>query len=62
LRAYLSRIGRGLLVYPLYKGLMKQGDWGTSKAQDFFAEARPSYHPSTAAGIARIVAPEAPQE
>jgi aminopeptidase N len=62
LRAYLSRIGRGLLVYPLYKGLMKQGDWGTSKARDFFAEARPTYHPSTAAGIARIVAPEAPQE
>ncbi|WP_395330268.1 M1 family metallopeptidase [Novosphingobium sp. BL-8H] len=56
LRTYLSRIGRGLLVYPLYKGLMKQGDWGQSKARDFFAEAKPTYHPSTAAGIARIVA------
>nr|WP_314464965.1 M1 family metallopeptidase [uncultured Novosphingobium sp.] len=62
LRRYLSQIGRGLLVYPLYKGLMKQDEWGQPKARAFFEEARPTYHPSTAAGIARIVAAGAAQE
>ena len=58
MRAYVSRIGRGLLVYPIYKGLMKQGEWGATIARDFYAEARTTYHPETAAGIGRIVAGE----
>lgn len=56
MRAYVARIGRGLLVYPIYKGLMKQGDWGAKIARDFYAEAKPTYHPETAAGIGKIVA------
>lgn len=54
-RAYVSRIGRGLLVYPIYRGLMRQGQWGTKIARDLFAEARPTYHAQTAHGIADIV-------
>ena len=58
MRAYVSRIGRGLLVYPIYKGLMKQGEWGATIARDFYAEARATYHPETAAGIGKIVSGE----
>jgi leukotriene-A4 hydrolase len=28
IRAFATSIGRGLLIYPIYKGLMAQGDWG----------------------------------
>ncbi|MFK4872733.1 M1 family metallopeptidase [Novosphingobium sp. ZW T3_23] len=62
LRRYLSTIGRGLLVYPLYRGLLDQGDWGQPLARSLFAEARASYHPSTAAGIERMIDPPAAKE
>ncbi|MBT0667863.1 M1 family metallopeptidase [Novosphingobium profundi] len=52
---YVGRIGRGLLVYPLYKGLMQQADWGPAKARELFAAAKDTYHPETATGIARIL-------
>jgi hypothetical protein len=43
------------LIRPVYEGLMKQGDWGKPIAKRFFAEARPTYHPVTAAQIEKIV-------
>jgi len=55
IRAFVKSIGRGLLIRPVYEGLMKQGDWGKPVAKRFFDEARPTYHPVTAAQIAKIV-------
>ena len=28
IRAFVNSVGRGLLIRPIYEGLMKQGDWG----------------------------------
>ncbi|MET0247446.1 MAG: M1 family metallopeptidase, partial [Sphingomonas sp.] len=58
LRQFVTSVGRGLLIRPLYTRLMEQGDWGRPKARALFAEARAGYHPSTAAGIEKIVAGE----
>jgi len=55
IRAFVNSVGRGLLIRPIYEGLMKQGDWGQPIASRFFAEARNTYHPATAAGVAKIV-------
>ena len=54
-RAFVASIGRGLLIRPIYEGLMAQGEWGKPIAKRFFEEARPTYHPVTAAQIAKIV-------
>lgn len=51
----LGRVGRGLLIYPVYRGLMAQGDWGRPRARTFFEASRRSYHPSVVAGVERIV-------
>ena len=48
---YLHRIGRGLLIYPLYDGLKAQGDWGLPIARRIFATARTTYHPTVAANL-----------
>ncbi|RKF21789.1 M1 family peptidase [Altericroceibacterium spongiae] len=55
LHEFATRVGRGLLIRPLYAGLMEQGDWGAKIARTLFTEARPTYHPSTAAQIERII-------
>ena len=54
-RAFVASVGRGLLIRPIYEGLMAQGEWGKPIAKRFFEEARPTYHPVTAAQIAKIV-------
>jgi leukotriene-A4 hydrolase len=56
LRAFLTSVGRGLFVNPLYTGLVRQGDWGRRLAQQYFAEARATYHPSLAERIAKTLA------
>lgn len=56
IRAFVTSVGRGLLIRPIYEGLMKQGEWGEPIAKRFFDEARPTYHPVTAAQIEKIVA------
>ena len=56
IRALVTTVGRGLLIYPIYKDLMTQGDWGKPIARRFFDEAKAGYHPGTAAGVAKIVA------
>jgi leukotriene-A4 hydrolase len=54
----VGSVGRGLLIYPIYRGLMAQGDWGKPIALRFYQAAKASYHPTVAAGIAKIVGAE----
>ncbi|CAN5426917.1 M1 family metallopeptidase [soil metagenome] len=53
---YLHRIGRGLLIFPLYAGLKAQGDWGMPIARRMFATARATYHPTIAAALDKRLA------
>ncbi|MDO7840899.1 M1 family metallopeptidase [Sphingomonas immobilis] len=53
---YLHRIGRGLFVYPLYRLLMAEGDWGPPIARRIYATARETYHPMVAANLDKSVA------
>ena len=55
LEEYLTRVGRNLLVTPLYRGLKAQGAWGEPIAQRIFAKAKPGYHPVTVGAVARIL-------
>ena len=52
---FVKRVGRGLLIYPIYKDLMAQGDWGKPIARRFYESAKAGYHPNAAAGVAKIV-------
>ena len=51
----MTQVGRGLLVTPLYRGLVAQGVWGRPIAERLYAEARPTYHPVTAGQIERVL-------
>ncbi len=55
LEEYLTRVGRNLLVTPLYRGLKAQGEWGTPIAQRIFEKAKPGYHPVTVGAVTRIL-------
>nr|WP_294816492.1 M1 family metallopeptidase [uncultured Sphingomonas sp.] len=55
IQVFVNSVGRGLLIRPIYEGLMKQGEWGRPIAKRFFEEARSTYHPVTAAQIEKIV-------
>ncbi|WP_294391060.1 M1 family metallopeptidase [uncultured Sphingomonas sp.] len=52
---FLPRIGRMLLIRPVYGTLMEQGDWGQPIAHRVYATARPHYHPVTAASADRML-------
>ena len=52
---FLPRIGRMLLIRPVYRALVDQGDWGKPIAQRIYATARPKYHPVTVGAVDRIV-------
>jgi hypothetical protein len=54
----VGSVGRGLLIYPIYKDLMAQGDWGKPIARRFYEASKASYHPTVAAGVAKIVGAE----
>jgi len=54
---FLPRIGRMLLVRPVYRALMAQGDWGEPIARRIFAGAQANYHPITAGAVERILNP-----
>jgi leukotriene-A4 hydrolase len=53
---YLHRIGRGLLIFPLYDGLKAQGDWGMPIARRIYATARATYHPTIATALDKRLA------
>jgi len=55
IEAFVKHVGRGLLIYPIYKDLMAQGDWGKPIALRFYEGAKAGYHPNAAAGVAKIV-------
>ena len=55
IQVFVNSVGRGLLIRPIYEGLMKQGEWGQPIAKRFFEEAKSTYHPVTAAQIEKIV-------
>lgn len=55
LEDYLLRVGRNLLVTPLYRGLKAQGEWGEPIARRIFAKAKPGYHPVTVGAVTRIL-------
>ena len=55
LEEFLTSVGRGLFLRPLYAGLMKQGDWGRPIATRIFQKAKPTYHPTVASGLERLV-------
>lgn len=58
LEEYLGRVGRNLLVTPLYRGLKAQGEWGDPIARRIFARAKPGYHPVTVGAVTRILDPK----
>lgn len=51
----VGSVGRGLLIYPIYKDLVAQGDWGKPIAQRLYAKYKAGYHPNVVAGVARIL-------
>jgi hypothetical protein len=53
---YLHRIGRGLLIFPLYNGLKAQDDWGLPIARRIYATARATYHPTIAGALDKRLA------
>ncbi len=55
LEEYLTRVGRNLLVTPLYRGLKAQGAWGEPIARQIFEKAKPGYHPVTVGAVTRIL-------
>jgi len=48
---YLPRIGRGLLIYPVYRALKAEGEWGLPIAKRIYATARANYHPTVVATL-----------
>jgi hypothetical protein len=48
---YLPRIGRGLLIFPVYRALKAEGGWGLPIAKRIYAGARANYHPTVAATL-----------
>lgn len=55
--SFLTSMGRGKFVRPLYRTMMDQGDWGQPHARRIYALARAGYHPITQGQVDRIVTP-----
>ena len=56
-RRFLTSMGRGKFVRPLYQAMMDQGAWGQGLARDIYATARAGYHPIVQRAVDRILAP-----
>jgi aminopeptidase N len=52
---YLPSVGRGLLIFPIYRALKAQGDWGMAIARRDYAVARMTYHPTVVATLDRLL-------
>ena len=48
---YLPQVGRGLLIFPVYRALRAQDDWGFPIAKRIYASARGNYHPTVVATL-----------
>lgn len=55
MREHMIRIGRRILVVPLYEALAKTSD-GRVLAEQVYAQAKPSYHPMTRAAVEKALA------
>lgn len=55
LREFVTTVGRGLLIRPIYARLMEQGKWGEALARNVFEQAKSGYHHYTAEGIRKIL-------
>lgn len=51
---FLTRVGRGKFIYPLYRALKEKGE--TATAERIFAKARAGYHPIAQRRVADILA------
>ena len=56
LTAFLTSVGRGKFVRPLYKTLYADAEWGRPIAQRLYAEARPLYHPLVTRDVDKVMA------
>ena len=54
MREHMLRIGRRILVVPLYEALAKTAS-GKAFAQKIYAEAKPGYHPMTRASVDKVL-------
>ncbi|MEO8802391.1 MAG: M1 family metallopeptidase [Rudaea sp.] len=54
MREHMLRIGRRILVVPLYAALAKTAD-GRKLAQEIYAHAKPGYHPMTRASVEKAL-------
>lgn len=52
---FLPSVGRGLLIFPVYRALKQQGDWGLPIARRDYAIARKGYHPTVVATLDRLL-------
>ena len=56
LSAFLTSVGRGKYVRPLYKTLYADAGWGRPIAQRLYAQARPMYHPLVTRDVDKVMA------
>ena len=56
LTAFLTSVGRGKFVRPLYKTLYADAEWGRPIAQRLYALARPLYHPLVTRDVDKVMA------
>ncbi len=54
MREHMLRIGRRILVVPLYTALAKTDD-GRKLAREIYAQAKPGYHPMTRAAVEKVL-------
>ncbi len=52
---FLPSVGRGLLIFPVYRALQQQAEWGMPIAKRDFTIAREGYHPTIAAAVDRML-------
>jgi leukotriene-A4 hydrolase len=56
LERFLTSVGRGKFVRPLYKTLYADAAWGRPIATRIYAEARPLYHPLVTRDVDKVMA------
>ena len=52
---FLPSVGRGLLIFPVYRALKAQGEWGMAIARHDYATARNAYHPTVVSSLDRML-------
>ena len=56
LTTFLTSVGRGKFVRPLYKTLYADSEWGRPIAKRLYAQARPMYHPLVTRDVDKTMA------